>query len=165
LLESARNQNATSFVTERTELNRFLEETVEKWQTQKGSKQIEMISRVVPAFAAINHEKFQRVIDNLVGNALKFSKEGSRVDVTLNKKAPNIIIEVTDHGIGIPKDKLPIIFEAFTRAGRPGLNGEQSTGLGLSIVKQIVEKHKGTINVESEEGKGSTFKIVLPAGV
>ncbi|WP_367119233.1 sensor histidine kinase [uncultured Mucilaginibacter sp.] len=64
--------------------------------------------------------------------------------------------------MGIPKDKLPIIFDAFTKAGRPGLKGEQSTGLGLSIVKQIVEKHNGNIEVESEEGRGSVFRVTLP---
>jgi len=64
--------------------------------------------------------------------------------------------------LGIPKDMLPIIFTPFSRQAAPGLKGEQSTGLGLSIVKQIIEKHNGKIEVESEVGKGSTFRIVLP---
>ena len=102
------------------------------------------------------------VIDNLIGNALKFSRDRTRVDVILSKNENHIIIEVKDQGIGIPKDKLPIIFEAFTRAGRTGLKGEQSTGLGLSIVKQIVEKHEGKIEVSSDEGIGSIFRITMP---
>jgi signal transduction histidine kinase len=118
--------------------------------------------RVLPAWVQINHEKFQRVMDNLIGNALKFSRERSNIEIDISKKDFKIIIEVKDKGIGIPPNKLPIIFEAFTKAGRPGLNGEQSTGLGLSIVKQIVEKHNGTIEVESDEGKGSVFRVILP---
>jgi len=162
LLESARNQNTAEFVTVRTDLDQFMTGIVNKWENQKGGKTIELICRVVPAWVQINHEKFQRVIDNLIGNALKFSREGSNIEIDISKNNFKIIIEVKDQGIGIPRDKLPIIFEAFTRAGRPGLNGEQSTGLGLSIVKQIVEKHNGTIEVESEEGKGSVFRVTLP---
>jgi two-component system sensor histidine kinase VicK len=162
LLESARNENSTEFVTHKTEITKFLEDITDSWELQKGTKNIELISLVGPVYAQINHEKLQRVFDNLIGNALKFSKDKSKVEVILNKKDQHIIIEVIDHGIGIPKDKLPIIFEPFTKAGRTGLNGEQSTGLGLSIVKQIVEKHKGKIEVTSEEGKGSVFKVMLP---
>jgi len=162
LLESARNQNTAEFTTVRTELNQFMEGIIEKWQNQKGSKTIHLVSRVVPAYVLLNHEKFHRVIDNLIGNALKFSRERSKIEIDITKNDFHIIIEVKDQGIGIPKEKLPIIFEAFTKAGRPGLKGEQSTGLGLSIVKQIIEKHNGTIEVESEEGKGSTFRVTLP---
>jgi two-component system sensor histidine kinase VicK len=164
LLESARNQNNLEFVIEKTELNDFLQDIIDEWDTKKGSKTIELIGRVVPAYVKLNHEKFHRVMDNLISNALKFSKEDSKITVILSKKDGRIILEVQDNGIGIPKEKLPIIFEAFTKAGRPGINGEQSTGLGLSIVKQIVEKHDGTIEAESEERKGSVFRIVLPEG-
>ncbi len=163
LLESARNENTLEFKTQRTELNTFLLNTVESWKVQKSTNNLEVLSLVSPAYVMINHEKFQRVLDNLIGNALKFSKERSKVEVVLTKKDDDIVIEIKDKGIGIPKDKISIIFNPFTKAGRTGLKGEQSTGLGLSIVKQIVEKHKGKIEAESEEGKGSTFRIVLPA--
>lgn len=162
LLESARNENATEFKTIKTDLNKLLTETVETWKMQKGNRHIEFISRATSAYTQLNKEKFQRVLDNLVGNALKFSRENSMVEVILIRKDPYIIIEVKDTGIGIPANKLSIIFDPFSKAGRTGLKGEQSTGLGLSIVKQIVEKHKGKIEVESEEGKGSTFRILLP---
>jgi len=82
--------------------------------------------------------------------------------VLLSKRNQNIILEVKDRGLGIPKEMLPIIFTPFSKAGRTGLKGEQSTGLGLSIVKQIIEKHGGKIEVESEVGVGSTFRITLP---
>jgi two-component system sensor histidine kinase VicK len=162
LLETARNENTLEFVTQKTELNQFIMDIVNVWKIQKDAKNIELISTVSPAYGQINHQKFQRVMDNLIGNALKFSKQKSKVELFLSKKGANIIIEVKDRGIGIAKDKLPIIFDPFTKAGRTGLRGEQSTGLGLSIVKQIVEKHKGKITVESEEGKGSVFRVSLP---
>jgi len=162
LLESARNENTTEFKTAKIDLNKLLADTVETWKMQKGSRHIEFISRATPAYSQINTEKFQRVLDNLVGNALKFSRENTMVEVILSRKDPHIIIEIKDHGIGIPANKLSMIFDPFSKAGRTGLKGEQSTGLGLSIVKQIVEKHKGKIQVESEEGTGSTFRILLP---
>ncbi len=163
LLESARNENSGEFITSRTELNKLLLNNIEAWKIQKDiTSTIELISLANPAYAQINLEKFNRVIDNLIGNALKFSKERSKIEIILSKKGSNYIIEVKDQGLGISKDKLGIIFDPFTKAGRPGLKGEQSTGLGLSIVKQIVIKHKGAIEVESEVGKGSTFRVILP---
>ena len=161
LLETARNENTSEFITQKTELNKFISDIIEVWKPQNTTKDIELTSRAIPVYAKINNEKFQRVMDNLIGNALKFSKEQSKVAVIVTKDGSHVIIEVKDSGIGIPKDKLPIIFDPFTKAGRAGLKGEQSTGLGLSIVKQIIEKHGGQIEVESEEGKGSTFRILL----
>jgi two-component system sensor histidine kinase VicK len=73
------------------------------------------------------------------------------------------MIQVKDNGVGIPKDMIPMLFDRFSKAGRAGVRGEQSTGLGLSIVKQIVERHKGKIKVDSEENKGSTFTVYIPA--
>ena len=75
----------------------------------------------------------------------------------------NAIIEVRDHGLGIPKELIPHLFDRFSKAGRTGLRGEQSTGLGLSIVKQIIERHKGNISVSSIENQGSIFRISIPA--
>lgn len=163
LLESARNDNSGEFIMIKTELNEAIKENINVWKIQKEVKNtIDLTSSVNPAYVQINHEKFTRVLDNLIGNALKFSKEKSGIEIFLSKKNQNIIIEIKDRGLGIPKDMLPIIFTPFSKAGRTGLKGEQSTGLGLSIVKQIVEKHNGKIEVESEVGSGSTFRIVLP---
>jgi two-component system sensor histidine kinase VicK len=113
----------------------------------------------------INTDKFNRVLDNLISNALKFSKEKDKLDLILGTTGGYAVLQVQDHGLGIPKDMLPHIFERFTKAGRQGLKGETSTGLGLSIVKQIIEKHGGKISVDSEEGKGSTFTIKLPVAI
>jgi signal transduction histidine kinase len=82
--------------------------------------------------------------------------------VRLSQVNKDVIIEVQDYGMGIPEAMLPEIFNRFTKAGRTGVRGEKSTGLGLSIVRQIVESHKGTTHVESTEGKGSVFVVKLP---
>jgi len=163
LLTAARNENGTAIETERIELNQLLKTAVSSWQTQ-GKVKVEVVftSSINPAYALINKEKFARVIDNLVSNAVKFSNE--RVDVRLAQANKQIVIEVQDYGLGIPAAMLPDIFTRFTKAGRAGLHGEKSTGLGLSIVRQIVESHKGNIEVESTEGKGSVFVVKLPVG-
>jgi len=163
LLDAARNENGRPIETERTELNQLLKTAVNSWRTQ-GKQNVDVIftSSVNPAYALINKERFSRVIDNLVSNAVKFSKDNSRVDVRLSQVNKDVIIEVQDYGMGIPQAMLPEIFNSFTKAGRTGVRGEKSTGLGLSIVRQIVESHKGTIHVESTEGKGSVFVVKLP---
>jgi two-component system sensor histidine kinase VicK len=163
LLESARNENSVEFITTKTELNALIKDNIEVWKIQNEAKNtIQLISSINPAYAQVNYEKFTRVLNNLIGNALKFSKEESKIELFLSKRNQYIIIDVKDRGLGISQDMLHIIFTPFSKAGRTGLKGEQSTGLGLSIVKQIIEMHKGKIEVESEVGKGSTFRIVLP---
>lgn len=163
LLDAARLENHPAFETTRTEVNKCLLDIVTGWKIQQGGKNnIVFTSDVKEAYAQINQEKFPRVIDNLISNALKFSKETDNVEVNLKLDKNKLIISVTDKGLGIPKDMLPTLFERFSGAGRTGLRGEQSTGIGLSIAKDIIESHQGKISVQSEEGKGSTFTILLP---
>ncbi|MFD0750012.1 ATP-binding protein [Mucilaginibacter calamicampi] len=163
LLEAAKNENLSNIELHKTELNQWLRGIIDMWKIQKDLKNnIVLKSSGSPIHAGINNEKFQRVLDNLISNAMKFSKEKDNIELHLEQKGNRVTIKVKDHGLGIPADMLPHIFERFSKAGRTGLKGEQSTGLGLSIVKQIIESHKGTIKVESEEGKGTTFVIELP---
>jgi len=163
LLDAARSENNNQLDTTKTELNGLLQGIVNTWKIQQGGKtNVVLMSNAKSVYAMINHEKFPRVMDNLISNALKFSKETDNVEVHLNREKNNIIIQVKDHGLGIPKDMIPKLFERFSGAGRTGLKGEQSTGIGLSIVKDIVESHGGKISVSSVENEGSTFTIVLP---
>jgi two-component system sensor histidine kinase VicK len=164
LLEAAKNENLTNIELHKTEMNHWLRGIIDMWKIQKDLKNnIVLLSIGSTIHAGINNEKFQRVLDNLISNAMKFSKEKDNIELHLEQKGNRVTIKVKDHGLGIPAGMLPHIFERFSKAGRTGLKGEQSTGLGLSIVKQIVESHKGTIKVESEEGKGTTFVIELPS--
>lgn len=161
LLEAAKNENINIIETQKIELNQYLKEIIDTWKIQNPITII-LISSVNPLHTQLSKEKFTRVLDNLISNALKFSKETDSVELHLNQKGDLITIEVKDHGLGIPQDMIPHIFERFSKAGRTGLKGEKSTGLGLSIVKQIIESHKGKISVSSVEGKGTTFLIQLP---
>lgn len=163
LLDAANNENINIIETQRTELNYFIKNIINEWKIQKDAKNnIVLISSKNPVFVEINAEKFQRVMDNLITNALKFSKNSNKVEIYLSAKNGKAFIEVRDYGLGIPAELLPHIFERFSKARRPGLRGEQSTGLGLSISRQIIENHNGRIDVTSEEKKGSSFTIQLP---
>lgn len=113
-------------------------------------------------FAEIDEDKFMQVINNLISNSLKFTPDGGLIDIYLKENKKEILISITDTGIGIPKKFHAILFEKFSDARRTGLKGEHSTGLGMSIIKTIVEWHNGKIWFESEENKGTTFYIQLP---
>ncbi|UOQ65985.1 PAS domain-containing sensor histidine kinase [Hymenobacter volaticus] len=116
-------------------------------------------------YASIDENKFMQVLNNLVGNAIKFTPAGGHIRVGLRESADHVLATVADDGIGIPTDVQGELFERFTRARRPGLRGEKSTGLGMSIVRTIVLLHEGRIWFESEEGEGTTFYIEVPKGV
>lgn len=165
LLEVARNDNSNVIITHRLDLNQVLLRTVNDWKSQNIRNQVVFKGTPYPLYAHINTEKFHRVVDNLISNAVKFSKDTDQIDVLLSKVDGKVVIEVRDYGLGIPKDILPHVFERFSKAGREGIRGEKSTGLGLSIARQIAERHQGTIEVYSEEKKGSTFRIQIPESV
>jgi signal transduction histidine kinase len=101
----------------------------------------------------------ERLIDNLVGNALKFSPEGGVVDVELNEDDGGTMLSVSDHGPGIPREAIPHLFERFYRV--PG-TGQSGSGLGLAVVREIAEWHAATVEVESEQGRGTVFRVRFP---
>ncbi|MBI3166616.1 MAG: ATP-binding protein, partial [Chloroflexi bacterium] len=108
-----------------------------------------------------NPIRIRQMIDNLVGNAIKYSPSGSEVKVSVSMQDNQIILRVTDSGPGIPPDEQSRVFEKFFRASnRPG--DVEGSGLGLAIVKSIVESHQGRVWVESKLGSGSTFIVLLP---
>lgn len=113
-------------------------------------------------FISMDDAKFMQVINNLLSNALKFTGPGGLIQVELKDLGGQLQIKFSDNGIGIPELLLPQIFDKFTNARRPGLHGEPSLGLGLSIVKTIIAWHDGTIFCESIEGVGTSFLITLP---
>ena len=99
---------------------------------------------------------------NLVDNAVKYTPSGGRVEVTGGFEGSEIVIQVSDTGIGIPEEKLPRIFERFYRVDKARSKQTGGTGLGLSIVKHVAENHGGRVAVESTPGEGSTFTVYLP---
>lgn len=103
-----------------------------------------------------------RILLNLLSNAIKYSPDGSEIRLELDRRDNWVILRVIDQGVGISKDDLPHIFEAFFRVEAIKHQNISGTGLGLSIVRDCVERHRGQINVESELGKGTTFTVELP---
>jgi signal transduction histidine kinase len=103
-----------------------------------------------------------QVIDNLLTNAVKFSPPDTVIDTSVRFDDSEISVMVKDHGQGIPASEIDKIFDAFAKLSTQPTEGEKSTGLGMAIVKKIVDAHGGDINVESTEGEGSTFTISLP---
>ncbi len=106
--------------------------------------------------------RLAQALDNLVSNALKFTAEGGRVEVSLRRRGDLALIDVRDDGIGIPATEQSRLFERFFRAAGATELAIPGVGLGLTIVKAIVEGHHGRVDVDSEEGRGTTFRVTLP---
>jgi signal transduction histidine kinase len=102
------------------------------------------------------------VAENLLSNAIKFTPEGGRVTVRIAEEPEEIVLDVSDTGIGIVKGEATRLFEPMYRAAEAERHHIQGTGLGLTIVKAIVDAHEGTIEVDGEPGVGTTFTVRLP---
>ena len=113
--------------------------------------------------AEFDHDLLVRAVTNLVGNAVKFSPQGEAVRVAVAHEGPDVVIRVVDRGRGIPADKVGRIFERFEQVDASDAREKGGTGLGLAITRSIAERHGGTVTVDSVEGAGSTFSLVLPA--
>lgn len=122
-----------------------------------------------PVFAHFDHDKIEKVLVNLISNALKFTPHGGSVDISLSsghavEDVQCVEISVKDTGTGIPASKLPYVFDRFYQVedySRPGYEG---TGIGLALVKELVELHHGSVAVQSTDGEGTTFTVRLPLG-
>jgi two-component system phosphate regulon sensor histidine kinase PhoR len=104
--------------------------------------------------------RLRRVFTNLLDNALKFSKSHGRITVTALDRPGEVMVRVSDEGIGIAEEELPFIFDIFHRT--PGSEKREGYGIGLATVKAIVEGHGGRVKVESRLGEGTTFTVTLP---
>jgi PAS domain S-box-containing protein len=141
---------------------RLLKETLAVWQPQAAQKSLGLACECPDADELdldCDPNRILQVLNNLVGNAIKFTDPGSSIHVRVEPRADEVCLSVTDSGPGIPEADLPHIFDRFTRAGKGSRPG---TGLGLSIAKGIVEAHGGRIWAESQAGVGSTFYFTLP---
>ncbi|TDQ11838.1 sensor histidine kinase [Pedobacter metabolipauper] len=143
-------------------LREYLEESIRS--EDLAEKSFTLTSSVPEIFIEVDEAKFMQIVNNLISNALKFTGPQGKIRIEVTEVENQVSFSFSDDGIGIPKHQLGEIFEKFTTARRPGLNGEPTLGLGLSIVKTIVGWHDGKIWCESKEGLGSTFRFVLPKG-
>ncbi|MCA8910630.1 MAG: HAMP domain-containing protein [Planctomycetes bacterium] len=116
-----------------------------------------------PVVALVNEEDMTEALDNLVVNAISYTPQGGSVDVSVRRTDLGLLLEVEDTGCGIPEDALSRVFERFYRVDKARSRALGGTGLGLAIVKHVAIKHGGRVDAESEVGKGSRFRISLPA--
>lgn len=136
--------------------------TLDKMIASNKDKQFRLITDLENLNISTDSVKFFQIIHNLVSNAIKFTPAHGQIDILVEETKSTFIIRVRDNGIGIPAEMHGSLFQRKTPAGRSGLNQELSTGIGLSIVKRLVELLDGKIWFESEENKGSTFSIEFP---
>lgn len=151
--------NFTAFMT--YILNRF--DQIKSQETNPG-KFYEIIRDypVNSIWVEIDTDKMTQVVDNILNNAIKYSPDGGKITVSMKTTDSQLIVSISDQGLGIPKKDLPLIFDRFYRVDKARSRAQGGTGLGLSIAKEIVKQHNGFIWAKSEYGKGSTFTIVLP---
>jgi len=128
----------------------------------KNSISLKLVLPDEPIKIWMDCDKIFEVLANLMSNAIKYNKANGSVEVEVINKDAEVLISVRDSGCGIPKDDLPKIFQRFSSLSLPKNGNVDSTGLGLSIAKEIVDLHKGRIEVESEPGEGSRFNVFLP---
>lgn len=131
-------------------------------QPQWSARNIQFDLDLQPTKITADHEQLNQVWFNILGNAIKFSKEGARIEVKLKQNIKNVTIRITDSGIGILPEDQKRIFDRFFKADRSHSQIYEGSGMGLAIVKQIVSLHQGDISVESEYGQGTTFIVILP---
>lgn len=110
----------------------------------------------------VDTDKIMQVIDNIMNNAIKYSPDGGKITVHLLETHNNVVLSISDEGLGIPKKDLDKVFERFYRVDKARARKQGGTGLGLAISKEVIKAHKGYIWVDSIEGKGSTFSFSLP---
>ncbi|MCB2877776.1 cell wall metabolism sensor histidine kinase VicK [Streptococcus suis] len=118
--------------------------------------------QISPIWVEIDTYKMTQVLDNILNNAIKYSPDGGTITFSMKTTDSQLIVSVSDEGLGIPKADLPRIFDRFYRVDKARSRAQGGTGLGLAIAKEIVKQHKGFIWAKSEYGHGSTFTIVLP---
>ena len=149
--------NFTAFIT--FILNRF-----DKIRAQDEEKKYELVRDypITSVWIEIDTDKMTQVIDNILNNAIKYSPDGGKITVSMKTTDDQMILSISDQGLGIPKEDLPKIFDRFYRVDKARSRAQGGTGLGLAIAKEIIKQHNGFIWAKSEYGKGSTFTIVLP---
>lgn len=151
------------FKMEAVNVNEVLESALKSLVPIAEAAKVELLLETFkPVISEIDKVKFSQAMINLVGNAIKYNREGGYVHVTLNSDTDNFYIRVEDNGFGIPEASMDQIFERFYRADTSHSREIEGTGLGLSIVKNIIRLHGGQIRAESIEGEGSTFTVMIP---
>ena len=168
LLSLSRIDNATSHLdielTNFTAFITFILNRFDKIRSQNDDKKYEIIRdyQINSIWVEIDTDKMTQVIDNIINNAIKYSPDGGKITVSMKTTDTQMILSISDEGLGIPKKDLPKIFDRFYRVDKARSRAQGGSGLGLAIAKEIIKQHNGFIWAKSDYGKGSTFTIVLP---
>jgi two-component system, sensor histidine kinase and response regulator len=160
----ARSQTgAMGYKPEELNLKELVDENLKLYSENASQKLIELEENISEEQKVIaDKDMLSTILRNLIGNSIKFTFPGGKVKIACEDKPEEIVISVSDSGIGIPKEIAANLFKLDKNVGRTGTNGEPSSGLGLLLCSEFTEKHGGKIRVESQEDKGSTFYISLP---
>lgn len=156
------DSNATDFKKEKINISELLKEIKERFADSALKKNVEVELMEENIELETNKEALDEILSIIVENAINFNKPKGRVKITMNSSNKDVKISVTDTGIGISKEDLPYIFDRFYRGEKSRSRETGGAGLGLSITKRLAEYLGGRIDVESEEGVGSTFTIIIP---
>ena len=150
------------------DLSSFFEEVIRDWEKKLANKQLNPIVDLPPGLPTIRADRarLQEALYNLLDNAVKYSREHGEIRLIARQRDDEIALSVSDDGVGISKEDLPRIFERFYRADKARTRDSiHGTGLGLAIVKHITQLHGGRVEAESELGKGTTIRVILPVAL
>lgn len=148
---------------EKLNLKKLVSYTVERCSVLARKKHISLVAKSIPNITISGSRvHLEKLFINLIANSILYGNARGKTTISAKQSKQNVLIEVSDNGIGIPKSDLSRIFERFYRIDKSHNSGESGTGLGLYIVKWIAEAHGGTVQAKSIEGKGSTFTVTLP---
>nr|MBP7694287.1 hypothetical protein [Anaerolineales bacterium] len=164
LLELARMDMGIELKLEPVELGGLAAEIADEFRTQAGAKQQTLHLHRGPGLAAarLDAARMRQALRNLVGNAVKYTPAGGRIELAVTPQADRVQLQVRDNGLGIPAADLPYIFDKFYRVQADDRRQIEGSGLGLAIVKTIVEQQAGAIAVESSVGQGTCFTVTFP---
>jgi two-component system phosphate regulon sensor histidine kinase PhoR len=137
---------------------------IRDWKEKLAAKNLKVIVDLTPEAFTLHSDgtRLEEVLYNLLDNAVKFSRENGQIHLRATRRGSDMVLSVTDSGLGIGKEHLPRIFERFYRADKARSRELGGTGLGLAIVKHIAQLHGGRVEAESELGRGTTIRVVLP---
>jgi two-component system phosphate regulon sensor histidine kinase PhoR len=145
-------------------LSKLFEEVIRDWEKRFAEKKLKVIVDIPPndSMVCADEARLQEILYNLFDNAVKYSRQNSEIRLRAERLGNEMALTVSDSGAGIGKDDLPRVFERFYRADKARSRELGGTGLGLSIVKHIAQLHGGRVEAESELGKGTTIRVILP---
>ena len=161
LSEEHLKSHAVNVNLERLDMVDKIRKVVDTYASSNSISQTFEIQSPSKAFAMADIVKMDQIMNNLIANSIKFTRPDGKITVTIHDEPTQVLIIYADNGVGIPAADQPYLFDRFTKAAREGLSGEKSVGIGLSIVKNLVESQGGRIWFESKENEGTTFFISL----